>query len=132
MRWWIANDARSAELAIIISYPKSTSGIIVSLKTPTKYREFIPTLFVKTTDFQLVFNFEQTRTVTIIIWRTWYNNGSYTMMAKPIRALELHYLTIQFLINEDFPRSAIWRIVHSNLTCGASFSGAQIYKAFRN
>ena len=24
-----------------------------------------PTLFVKTTDFQLVFNFEQTRTVTI-------------------------------------------------------------------
>ena len=29
----------------------------------TKYREFFPTLFVKTTDFQLVFNFEQTRTV---------------------------------------------------------------------
>ena len=25
----------------------------------------LPTLFVKTTDFQLVFNFEQTRTVTI-------------------------------------------------------------------
>ena len=33
------------------------------IKTPTKYREFFPTLFVKTTDFQLVFNFEQTRTV---------------------------------------------------------------------
>ena len=32
-------------------------------KTPTKYREFFPTLFVKTTDFQLVFNFEQTCTV---------------------------------------------------------------------
>ena len=31
------------------------------------------------------------------IWRTWYN-GSYTMMAKPIRALELHHPTIQFLI----------------------------------
>ena len=28
-------------------------------------REFFPILFVKTTDFQLVFNFEQTRTVTI-------------------------------------------------------------------
>ena len=54
-----------AELAIIISYPTSASGIIVLLKTPTKYREFFPTLFVKTTDFQLVFNFEQTRTVTI-------------------------------------------------------------------
>ena len=33
--------------------------------TIKKYREFFPTLFVKTTDFQLVFNFEQTRTVTI-------------------------------------------------------------------
>ena len=59
------NEARSAELAIITSYPTSASGIIVLLKTPTKYREFFPTLFVKTTDFQLVFNFEQTRTVTI-------------------------------------------------------------------
>ena len=53
------------ELAIIISYPTSASGIIILLKTPTKYREFFPTLFVNTTDFQLVFNFEQTRTVTI-------------------------------------------------------------------
>ena len=35
------------------------------LKTPMKNREFVPTLFVKTTDFQLVFNLEQTRKVTI-------------------------------------------------------------------
>ena len=83
------------ELAIIISYPTSASGIIVLLKTPTKYREFFPTLFVKTTDFQLVFNFEQTRTITIF---GEHGNGSYTMMAKPIRALELHYPMIQFLI----------------------------------
>ena len=53
------------ELAIIISYPTSASGIIVLLKTPTKNPEFFPTSFVKTTDFQLAFNFEQTRTVTI-------------------------------------------------------------------
>ena len=32
---------------------------------PKKYGEFFPTLFVKTTDYQFVFNFEQTRTVTI-------------------------------------------------------------------
>ena len=32
------------------------------------------------------------------IWRAWYN-GSYTMMAKPVRALELHYPMVQFLIN---------------------------------
>ena len=52
------------ELAIIISYPISFSEIIVLLKTPAKYREFFLTLFVKTTDFQLVLNIEQTRTVT--------------------------------------------------------------------
>ena len=40
------------------------SGINVLLKTPTKYREFFPTLFVKTTDSQLAFNFEQTSIVT--------------------------------------------------------------------
>ena len=51
--------AYSTELAIIISYPTSASGIIVLLKTPTKYREFLPTLSVKTINFQLVFNFEQ-------------------------------------------------------------------------
>ena len=50
------------ELVIIISYPTSASGIIVLTKTPTKYREFFPALFVNSTDFQLVFNFEQTRT----------------------------------------------------------------------
>ena len=60
MRWWIANESRRAELAIIISYPTSMSGtVIVLFKTPTKYREFFPTSFVKTTDFQFVFNFEQ-------------------------------------------------------------------------
>ena len=32
------------------------------------------------------------------IWRAWYN-GSYAMMAKPIRALELHYSMVQFSIN---------------------------------
>ena len=39
----------SAELAIIISYPTSASGIIVSFKTPTKYREFFLALFEKET-----------------------------------------------------------------------------------
>ena len=39
---------------------------------PTKYREFFPTLFVKTTDFQLVFDFEH-MTVTIF--------GEHGMMA---------------------------------------------------
>ena len=63
MKWWVANEVHSAELAIIISYPTSMSGIIVLLKMPTKYREFFPNLSTK---FHLVFDFEQTRTVTII------------------------------------------------------------------
>ena len=45
----------------------------------------------------IVFNFEQTRTVTIF--------GEHgimdTMMAKPIKALGLYYPMIQFLINAD-------------------------------
>ena len=57
--------AQGSWLAIIISYPTSASGIIILLKTLTKYREFFQTSFVKTTDFQLVFNFEKTHTVTI-------------------------------------------------------------------
>ena len=65
MRWWIVNEVRSAELAIIIPYPTSASGIIVLLKTLTKYPELSPTSFFKTIDFQLVFNFEKTCIVTI-------------------------------------------------------------------
>ena len=83
-------------MAIIISYPTSVSGIIVLLKTSTKYQEFFPTLFVKTTDFQLVFNFEQMCTVTIF-----GEHGIMAhipLMAKPIRALKLHYPMIQVLI----------------------------------
>ena len=43
------------DLAIIISYPTIASGIIVN-----------SIYLKKTTNFQLVFNFEQTRTITII------------------------------------------------------------------
>ena len=32
---------------------------------PKKYREFFSAVFVKTTDSHLIFNFEQTRTVTM-------------------------------------------------------------------
>ena len=34
----------------LIKYPKSASRIIILLKTPTKYRELVLTLFVRTTD----------------------------------------------------------------------------------
>ena len=96
MRWQIANEARSTELAIIISYPTSASGITVLLKTPTRFRELFPTLIVKANDFQLVFSFEQTRTV--LVWRAWYN-GSYvtlhrTLMLK-VKARAQHAFTLK-------------------------------------
>ena len=79
-------------LAVIISFPTSAGGIIVLLKTPRKYRKFFPTLFLKTTDFQLVFNFERTRTVTIF--------GKYGIMALIQWSLPIIML---FLLTQDDP-----------------------------
>ena len=53
-------------MAKIISYATSASRIIVLLKMPTKYQEFFLTLFGKTTDFQLILNFEQMSTLHAI------------------------------------------------------------------
>ena len=41
------------------------------------------------------------------IWRAWYN-GSYTLMLKPIRALELHYPMIQFLVISSIFEQLSW------------------------
>ena len=79
-------------LAVIISFPTSAGGIIVLLKTPRKYRKFFPTLFLKTTDFQLVFNFERTRTVTIF--------GKYGIMALIQWSLPI---IMVFLLTQDDP-----------------------------
>ena len=50
-------------------------------------------------DFQLVFNFEQAFTVTVFREHGIYiYSGSYKTTTKPITALELHYLMVQFLI----------------------------------
>ena len=49
----------------LISNKRGWNNCFKLLKTPTEYRKFFPTLFLKTTDFQLVFNFERTRTVII-------------------------------------------------------------------
>ena len=46
-------------------------------------------------DFALQKQPEHSLMVTIS--RAWYN-GSYTMAAKPIKSLEMHYTMIQFLI----------------------------------
>ena len=45
---------------------------------------------------KLPFKFKLARTLTIFV--DYGNVGSYTIMAKPIKSLELHYPMIQFLI----------------------------------
>ena len=49
-------------------------------------------------DFELAFYFEQTRTDTIFGENMAQWLILYTLIAKPIRAVELHYQMIQFLI----------------------------------
>ena len=90
MRWWIAKGARSAELAIIIWYPTSSSGAIVILKTHTKYREFFRLYLLKQPIFSLFLIIKQMRTVTIF--------GEHGIMAHTPWWLDLHYPMIQFLI----------------------------------
>lgn len=58
-----------AELAYYHVSNKRKRSNIVLLKIATKYQEFfLLTLFVKSTDVHLVFNFEQTREVTIFFF----------------------------------------------------------------
>ena len=90
MRWWIAKEALSAELAIIISYPTSASGITVLLKTPTKHRDETPIFSL----FLIL-----SRRVRLPCLESMVYNSSNTMMAKPIRAPELQYPMIQFFNN---------------------------------
>ena len=59
------------------------------IKNVHKISRILHDCICKNNRFSAFFNFEQTRTVTIYI-------GSYTLMAKPIRVLELHYPIIQF------------------------------------
>ena len=77
---------------IIILYLTSTSGIIVLLKTPTNYGQIFPNLFCEN---------KLMRTVTDIC-RPWYNR-SYTMMAKPMKTLWMHYAMIEFVKKGNTP-----------------------------
>ena len=64
-----ANEERSAEFAIIISYPTSTSGIVVLLKNNQEK-------FLDLADFAL--QYQPQDNLMVAISRAWYN-GSYTI-----------------------------------------------------
>ena len=50
------------------------------------------------------------RQFMVAISRTWYN-GSYTIAAKPIKSLELHYTMIQFLINTIIKSGSLYNAI---------------------
>ena len=51
----------------------------------------------------------------VAISRAWYN-GSYTMAAKPIKSLEMHYTMIQFLIIGNIKTTVQNRSTHIKMT----------------
>ena len=64
MRWLIAKEVRCAELAIIISYPTSASGVNF-IKNAHKISRILSDCICKNNQFLACFNFEQTRAATI-------------------------------------------------------------------
>ena len=88
------------ELAIIISYPTALVNNCF-IKNALKIFRIRPDFICKNNRIQFVFNFEQTSTVTMSREHGIRYNGSYTMIAKPVRALELHSPMIQFLVIRD-------------------------------
>ena len=100
MRWKIYNEARSTELAVNIPYLTSASGKFFFIKNANNIWRILSAIICKNNRFSVCFYF-WTEAYSYHIWRAWYNgswNGSYTMMRKSIRALELHYPMIQFSI----------------------------------
>ena len=97
MRWYIANEARSAELAIIISYPTSASGIIVLLKTPTKsvfagYRWISPTRTNRkrqgTSAIRMSHVYQNCQRANGLAWTAWMKNQN--IVAMNISFLKTH------------------------------------------
>ena len=79
-----------AELAIIISYLTRASEIIVLLKTLPKHRKL---------DYNKTKKAKKNHAYALHFCRSWYN-GSYTMMVKPMKTLELIVLSIDPVFNK--------------------------------
>ena len=67
---------------IIISYPTSASGIIVFIKNNEETLLYLAAFALQ--------EHEPEDNLMVAFSRPWYN-GSHTLAAKPIRALELQY-----------------------------------------
>ena len=80
---WSANEARSTDLAIIISYPTSVSGIIVLLKTPTKTC-WIPTRTKQkrqgTSAIHMSHVYQNCQRANGLAWTAWMKNQNIVAM----------------------------------------------------
>ena len=63
------------------------------IKNAHKKSKILPEFMFKNSRFSACYFFVLADTYIYQIWRAWYN-GSCTLMAKPMRALELHYSMI--------------------------------------
>ena len=95
MRWPIANKADSALLAIILWYPTS-ANVLLKMRPEKKNK--------KKKKWKLENN---TKLRAYHICRAWYN-GSYTMLAKPMKTLVILYPMIQALIKMYSCVLCIW------------------------
>ena len=88
----VTNEARSAELAIIISYPTSASGIIVLLKTPTKSRWISPTRTNRkrqwTSAIHMSHVYQNCQRANGLAWTAWMKNQN--IVAMNISFLKIH------------------------------------------
>ena len=64
------------------------------------------------------------------ISRVWYN-GSYTIAAKPIKTLELHYTMIQFLIKKQLYNTSLWYTKLESPTCHLYFLDLKTLRKYK-
>ena len=80
----MADEARSAKLAIIVSYPTSASGIIVFLKTPTKSRWISPTRTNRkrqgTSAVDMSHVYQNCQRANGLAWTAWMKNQNIVTM----------------------------------------------------
>ena len=80
------NETRSAELAIIISYPTSASGIIVLLKTPTKSRWISSTRTNRkrqgTSAIHMSHVYQNCQRANGLAWTAWMKNQNIVAMRE--------------------------------------------------
>ena len=113
VEWAIDSEAMRARAIIVLIKSNQLVKNIQNKKNSQLKLDFNPFLPPKSPRFSLLvgYNIQPSSSSTnqnaamITDHQLDFINGSYTMMAKPIRALELHYPMSQFLIVGNIPQN---------------------------